>query len=177
MTWVYLALGSNLGDRAAQLTAAQAALAALPGTRRVRMSRVYETEPVGPQDQGRFLNAAAELVTELGPRLLLQHTQRIERDAGRLSGDQRVPWGPRELDLDLLLFGDQRLHQPGLIVPHPQLHRRWFVLKPLADLIPDHRPPGLAQSIQQMLDALEHEQPLNGKTPADTTVPPEQSSY
>jgi 2-amino-4-hydroxy-6-hydroxymethyldihydropteridine diphosphokinase len=155
MTAVYIALGSNLGDRAAYLAAARAGLDALPGTELTRTSPVYETAPVGPQNQGPFLNAAAELETELGPRLLLDHLHRLERAAGRAGGEKRVPWGPRELDLDLLLFADRRLNQPGLVVPHPHLHERWFVLKPLADLIPDCVPPGFTRSVKQMLDALE----------------------
>lgn len=155
MALVYVAMGSNVGDRAAHLTAARDGLDALPATAVRRMSSVYETAPVGPQDQGPFLNAAIELETELTPRLLLERTQRLERQAGRAGAADRQPWGPRELDLDLLLFGDRVLSQAGLRVPHPHLHERWFVLKPLAELIPDRVPPGFETTVQQMLDAVE----------------------
>jgi len=158
MPRVHLAMGSNLGDRRAHLERARAALGALPATRVTRMSPVYETAPVGPQEQGPFLNAAIEIDTELTPRLLLAHTQRIEQAAGRAEPAERQAWGPRELDLDLLLFADRVLSQPGLAVPHPHLHQRWFVLKPLAELIPDRVPPGYTDTIQQMLEALESEQ-------------------
>jgi len=157
MPRVYIALGANLGDRQAHLDRARQALDALPATSVRRMSRVYETAPVGPQDQGPFLNAVAELATELTPQLLLEHTQRLEREAGRASRPEREPWGPRELDLDVLLFGHQRIDRPGLTVPHPHLHERWFVLRPLADLIPNRVPPGCAASVGAMLECLERE--------------------
>jgi 2-amino-4-hydroxy-6-hydroxymethyldihydropteridine diphosphokinase len=133
VTAAYIGLGSNLGDREGNLRAALGRLAELG---EVRVSSFRETDPVGVTDQPRFLNAAAELSTELLPRDLLDALLAIERDLGRdRSREQR--WGPRTLDLDLLLYGEEVIDEPGLAVPHPRLVERRFVLEPLYELAPD----------------------------------------
>jgi 2-amino-4-hydroxy-6-hydroxymethyldihydropteridine diphosphokinase len=137
-------LGSNLGDRAGQLARALEALRATPGVARLEASRLYETEPVGPP-QGRYLNAAARLETTLGPRSLLARLLAIERAAGRVRGTERN--APRTLDLDLLLYGDLCLEEPDLVLPHPRLHQRAFVLEPLCELAPELLHPVLGATI------------------------------
>jgi 2-amino-4-hydroxy-6-hydroxymethyldihydropteridine diphosphokinase len=129
----YVALGSNLGDREATLRAAVERLGGAPGIEVVAVSRLRETDPVGPvQDQPRFLNGAVALETTLSARALLARLLEVERELGRTrEGPQG---GPRTLDLDLLLYGEERIDEPGLRVPHPRLHERPFVLEPLADL-------------------------------------------
>jgi 2-amino-4-hydroxy-6-hydroxymethyldihydropteridine diphosphokinase len=128
----YVALGSNLGAREQHLSAAVAALRATPGIREPTLSPVYETRPLGPGAQGCYLNAVARFETDLPPRALLERLLAIERAEGRERGPQRDL--PRSLDLDLLLYGAHCLDEPGLIVPHPRLHERSFVLEPLCDL-------------------------------------------
>jgi 2-amino-4-hydroxy-6-hydroxymethyldihydropteridine diphosphokinase len=129
----YVALGSNLGDRAAHLAAAVASLAALPGTRLLGVSATFETAPVGPAGQQNYFNAAAALHTTLPPLGLLDHLLAIEQLRGRV---RRERWGPRTLDLDLLIHGDRVLNDPRLTLPHPRMLARAFVLAPLADLAP-----------------------------------------
>lgn len=129
----YVALGSNLGDRRAHLEAAFAALGRLPGTRLLARSGLYETAPVGPPGQQDYLNAAAKLSTVLPPLELLDALLAIEQSRGRV---RRERWGPRTLDLDLLLHGDLRLSEPRLTLPHPAMLARAFVLAPLCDLAP-----------------------------------------
>ena len=127
----YVALGSNLGDRAAHLAAARAAIAALPGTRVLAESAVEETAPLGPVAQGPYLNQMLALETTLEPRALLDALHEIERGAGRTRG---VRWGPRTLDLDIVLFERQRVSEPGLEVPHPELPHRDFWRRGLAEV-------------------------------------------
>jgi 2-amino-4-hydroxy-6-hydroxymethyldihydropteridine diphosphokinase len=129
----YVSLGSNLGDRGAHFARALAALGALGGTRVVALSPIFETDPVGPPPQGPYLNAAALLETSLPPRALLDALLAIEREAGRT---RSVRDAARPLDLDLLLFEDRVIDEPGLRVPHPRLAERAFVLEPLAALAP-----------------------------------------
>lgn len=132
MNRVYLGLGSNLPDRLRNLRSAVDMIARLPATRVLRQSQVYETEPVG-ECGGDFLNGVVEIVTELGPRALLQQSQEIERQLGR-----REPRAaPRTIDLDLLLFDDFEYAEEGLVLPHPRMLQRRFVLQPLCDLAPD----------------------------------------
>lgn len=129
---VFIGLGSNLGDRAAHIEAALAELDALAGVRVVARSRLHETEPVGgPPGQPKYLNAAAELRTDLTPQGLLGRMLEIERAHGRV---RDVPAGPRTLDLDLLLFGFRSIRTPGLSVPHPRMWQRAFVLAPLSEI-------------------------------------------
>jgi 2-amino-4-hydroxy-6-hydroxymethyldihydropteridine diphosphokinase len=132
VTVAYIGLGSNLGEREGNLRAALARLAELG---EVRASSFRETDPVGVTDQPRFLNAAAELSTDLSARELLDALLAIERDLGRdRSLEER--WGPRTLDLDLLVYGEEAIDEPGLTVPHPRLAERLFVLEPLDELAP-----------------------------------------
>ena len=134
MATAYISLGSNLGDREATI---RAAVAALPGV--VAMSELRETEPVGLVDQPPFLNGVARLETELSARELLEALLAVERQLGR---ERRERWGPRTIDLDLLLYGSEMLEEPGLTVPHPRLHERRFALEPLAELAPSLVVPG-----------------------------------
>ncbi|MFN3166163.1 MAG: 2-amino-4-hydroxy-6-hydroxymethyldihydropteridine diphosphokinase [Phycisphaeraceae bacterium] len=154
MTTVYLGLGSNLGDRDAMLRAALGAIDALPGTRVTAESPVYETPPMGPQDQGAFLNMAAAIETQHDPRALVEALQAIESALGRVPANERRRWGPREIDIDVLLFGERVINEPGLTIPHAGLADRWFVLKPLADLAPGLVHPTLGRSIAELLQAL-----------------------
>ena len=147
----YVGLGSNLGDRAAYLLLGLSALSRLPETRLLRLSPVYETDPVGPP-QPPYLNMVAELETELSPKGLLAEMLRVEKALGR---ERRERWGPRTLDLDLLLYGDLVLEEEGLSVPHPRLHERAFVLVPLLDLLPEGRHPLLGQSFAELLASLD----------------------
>jgi 2-amino-4-hydroxy-6-hydroxymethyldihydropteridine diphosphokinase len=134
VTRAYLALGSNLGDRLARLNAAVVALDDEPGITVVGVSAVYETEPAGGPAQGPYLNAVVAIDTERSARWLLETAQSIEVAAGRVRGER---WGPRTLDVDVLLFGDERVDEPDLVVPHPRMWDRAFVLAPLADVAPE----------------------------------------
>ncbi|HWQ32506.1 MAG TPA: 2-amino-4-hydroxy-6-hydroxymethyldihydropteridine diphosphokinase [Blastocatellia bacterium] len=145
----FIALGSNLGDRFNHLRAAAEALARHPAVSRIICSRIYETVPVGgPEGQDAFLNAALQLETTLSARELLELLLAIERSRGR---ERREHWGPRTLDLDLLLYGSAIIREPGLTVPHPRLHERNFVLAPLCDLAPDLIIPGRGQTVGESL--------------------------
>ena len=132
----YVALGSNLGDRAAQLAAARAALAALPGTALISASDVEETAPLGGLAQPPYLNQMVLLETRLSPRELLDACHAIERAAGRV---RTTHWGPRTLDLDIVRFGERRVAEPDLIIPHPELPNRDFWQRELAELQPHER--------------------------------------
>jgi 2-amino-4-hydroxy-6-hydroxymethyldihydropteridine diphosphokinase len=127
----YVALGSNLGDRAGHLAAARAALAALPRTRLVAESRVEETAPLGGMEQPPYLNQMVLLETALDPRALLAACQAIERSRGRVRGEH---WGARTLDLDIVRYGHRRITDPDLIIPHPELSNRDFWVRELAEL-------------------------------------------
>jgi len=136
----WIGLGANLGDREAMVRSALEQLAAEPGVELVGVSAFRDTAPVGVVDQPRFLNAAAAVETSLSARELLELLLGIERRLGRTREGPR--FGPRTIDLDLLLYGDERIDEPGLEVPHPRLHQRLFALEPLADLDPDLVVPG-----------------------------------
>lgn len=141
----FIGLGGNVGDAAATLRAAIAELSALPQTQLLRASRLYRTPAWGVQDQPDFINAVAMLETGLAPQPLLQQLLAVERRHGRLR-DADLRWGPRTLDLDLLLYGDAVIDEPGLHVPHPQLHRRAFALQPLVEIAPDAAIPGIGSA-------------------------------
>ena len=128
---VYVALGSNVGDREGHLAHARARLAALPRTRLIALSGVEETAPLGPVPQGPYLNQMALLETTLTPGALLDQLQTIEAERGRT---RDVRWGPRTLDLDIVRFGERELHEAALVIPHPELPHRPFWLRELAEL-------------------------------------------
>lgn len=150
MERVYIGLGSNLADPVRQLRGALNALAELSDSRLSAVSSFYASDPLGPPDQPRYMNAVACLETTLGPLQLLDALQAIEQSQGRVRKDER--WGPRTLDLDILLFGQRRIAEPRLQVPHYHMHARAFVLYPLAEIaaglvLPDGRP------LQALLEA------------------------
>jgi 2-amino-4-hydroxy-6-hydroxymethyldihydropteridine diphosphokinase len=147
VTLAYVGLGSNLGDREGAIRRAAELIGA------ARLSSIRETEPWGFESQPPFLNAVAELVAEpLSPRQLLDHLLDVERRLGRERIGSR--WGPRTIDLDLLLYGDRVVDEPGLTVPHPLLHERLFVLEPLAELAPALKIPGNG-TVQALLTELQ----------------------
>jgi len=137
----YIGLGSNLDDPQAQVRGALEALAELPGTRLVATSRLYRNPPMGPQDQPDYVNAVAAVSTQLEAGALLAELQAIERARGRVRGAER--WGPRRIDLDLLVYGDAHIERSGLSVPHPGIAARAFVLVPLAEIAPNLEIPTL----------------------------------
>ncbi|MER0128134.1 2-amino-4-hydroxy-6-hydroxymethyldihydropteridine diphosphokinase [Franconibacter daqui] len=139
MTIAYIAIGSNLASPLDQVNAAIAALAAIAQSRLLAQSSFYRTPPLGPQDQPDYLNAAVALETALAPQALLDHTQRIEREQGRVRKAER--WGPRTLDLDIMLFGDEVINTPRLTVPHYDMKNRAFMLLPLSEIAPTLRFP------------------------------------
>jgi len=129
----FVGIGSNLGDREGNLRRAVELLSAEDGIDIVSVSEIRETDPVGPVEQAPFLNGAVRIETDLAPRELLQRLLGVEQRLGRVRGKR---WGPRTIDLDLLLYGDDVVDEPGLTVPHPRLHERRFALEPLSDLAP-----------------------------------------
>jgi 2-amino-4-hydroxy-6-hydroxymethyldihydropteridine diphosphokinase len=150
--WVpaYIGVGSNLGDSRARVLEAFAALGALPRTRLIARSRLYRTRPFGPVQQGDFINAVAGLLTQLAAPELLQAIRGVETAAGRVRAER---WGPRTLDLDLLVYGAERITTPELTVPHPGIAQRGFVLAPLADIAPTLEVPGQGR-VEALLAAL-----------------------
>jgi 2-amino-4-hydroxy-6-hydroxymethyldihydropteridine diphosphokinase len=150
---VYLGLGSNLGDRAANLREAARRLA--EKVTLLRVSSLYETEPWGVTDQPKFLNAACAADTGLSPQELLQFTQSIELDLGRV---RSARWGPREIDIDILLYDDLVIETRDLTVPHPRLRERAFVLVPLVEIAPEMIHPGNRQSMQDLMARCEDAQ-------------------
>ena len=149
---MFIGLGSNEGDRRAHLTDAALALGALPAVRLLRMATIIKSDPLGGPPQGPYLNTVAELNTTLSPRELLEALQRVERQLGRQSSGPR--WGPRPIDLDLLLYDDAVIDEPDLRVPHPRMPERWFVLQPLAELAPQLIHPVLQETIRELFDRL-----------------------
>ena len=136
----YIGIGANLGTPRTQVLDALEALAGLPHSRLLRQSSLYRSPPMGPADQPDYINAVAALETRLSPSELLQALLELERRHGRVRHGER--WGPRTLDLDILLYGDRVIREPHLTVPHPGIQARAFVLYPLAEIAPDLRIPG-----------------------------------
>ena len=151
MTLAYVGLGANLGAREETLRHAVERLGEAEGVDVLAVSSLRETEPVGVVDQPPFLNGAVQLETSLPPRELLDLLLAIERSLGRVRGAR---WGPRLVDLDLLLYGSEMVDEPGLRIPHPRLHERRFALEPLAELDPRLEIPGRA-SVSALLAELD----------------------
>ena len=150
MKRIYLGLGSNLGERDKMLAQAVRALDS-PRLRILRLSPVYETEPVGPADQNWFLNLVAEAQTDLFPLQLLHRTSKVE---AQLKRRQLAPNGPRTIDIDILLFSNFVIDADSLVIPHPRFRERRFVLAPLADLAPHLRDPVTGKSVRELLAGL-----------------------
>jgi 2-amino-4-hydroxy-6-hydroxymethyldihydropteridine diphosphokinase len=152
--FAYIGLGSNLGDRRAMIADA------LERLKPRRVSSVVETAPWGRVDQPAFLNAVAEIETDLEPGALLDRLLDLERGLGRVRHEK---WGPRTIDLDLLLYGDRRVSSESLSVPHPHLHERRFVLEGLAELCPERRVPGLDLTVRELLETCPEPSRVEGR--------------
>jgi 2-amino-4-hydroxy-6-hydroxymethyldihydropteridine diphosphokinase len=150
---VFVCAGSNMGDKIANCREGLAALARWGDTRTEAFSRFYRTAPVDFTDQDWFVNAVARVATTCPPSDLLRRLKAIEAEAGRTAGGVR--FGPRVLDLDIIFFGDRRIDLPDLVVPHPRMHKRHFVLKPICDIDPAIVHPVLGQSVGALLGALD----------------------
>lgn len=147
----FIGIGSNLGKPVENCQEAVEKIAAVPGIRLLRHSSLYRTEPVGPQEQAWFINAVAEIRTTLTPRQLFEVLQEIERRMGRVDGRK---WGPRIIDLDLLFYGQEVVQEEGLVIPHPELHKRRFVLAPLCELASYWIHPAFGVSVRGLVDRL-----------------------
>ena len=147
----FIGIGANMGRSAETCRTAVGLLAEIPEVRLLRSSSLYRTEPVGPQEQEWFINAVAEIRTGLPPGLLLKALKEIERRLGRTEG---VKWGPRVIDLDILLYGQEVIREGELVIPHPELHRRRFVLVPLCELASYAIHPAFGVSVRGLLDRL-----------------------
>ncbi|MDA3128832.1 2-amino-4-hydroxy-6-hydroxymethyldihydropteridine diphosphokinase [Aliibacillus thermotolerans] len=148
---VYIGLGSNIGDRYFYLTTALKQLESHENIQVTKFSSIYETDPVGFTNQGKFLNLVAEIHTTLSPHALLHVTQRIESALKRV---RTVRWGPRTIDLDILLFNDENIRMNDLLIPHPRMHERAFVLIPLVEIAADAYVPTQSCSVRTLANAL-----------------------
>ena len=151
MTTVYIGIGSNLGDRRGNCLEAVERIGKMPDCQMTGCSDWYLTKPVGVEDQDWFVNGVASLTTEISPQILLRRVLDIEADMGRV---RRERWGPRIIDLDILLFGQEVIQEENLKVPHPFMHLRRFVLEPLVKLVPDLTHPSLGVSMMELLGRL-----------------------
>ena len=152
MTKSYVGIGSNLGEREFLIRKAVEGLRELPRTAVIQVSSLYDTDPVGEIEQPAFLNAVVRIETELEGRELLWHLLLLERRMGRVRTQR---WGPRSIDLDLLFHGDEVIEEPDLRVPHPEAHRRAFVLLPLLELDPDFVHPESGESVRKLVRKLD----------------------
>ncbi|MBI3087544.1 MAG: 2-amino-4-hydroxy-6-hydroxymethyldihydropteridine diphosphokinase [Candidatus Omnitrophica bacterium] len=150
MARVFIGVGSNQGDRLANLSRAVQRLGATAGIRVVQMATIYETRPVGGPPQEDFLNTVVEIDTSLPPRELLSAIQAVEVQLGRTPS--REQWGPRAIDLDILLYDDRVVQEPDLVIPHALMHERRFVLEPLVQLAPDLVHPVLRKTVSALLN-------------------------
>ena len=157
MSKVFVGLGSNLGDREFLIRKAVESMRDLPRTLVVRVSSLYDTDPVGEVDQPAFLNAVVWLETTLEPRELLWQLLLIEKRMGRVRSQR---WGPRPIDLDLLFYGEESVDEPDLKIPHPEAQQRAFVLLPLSELDPDFVHPTTGESIRKMMNKVPPNPPV-----------------
>jgi 2-amino-4-hydroxy-6-hydroxymethyldihydropteridine diphosphokinase len=148
----FIGIGANLGDPAAQCRDAVRRVGTIPGVRVLRCSSLYRTAPLGPMEQGWFINAVAEVRTDLSPAKFFEALKAIERQMGRTDGPR---WGPRVIDLDILLYGQEVVDQEGLKIPHPEMHRRRFVLAPLCELASYEIHPAFGVSARGLLDRID----------------------
>ena len=151
MIKTYIGLGGNLGDRKENIQKALVELARNNRCRLTRVSSLYETRPVGIEEQPDFLNLAAEIETELNPKELLVWLKEVERKVGR---EKTFKWGPRIIDIDILLYDDLHVTEDNLEIPHPEMHKRAFVLSPLAEIAPSAKHPITGLTVRQMSDAV-----------------------
>lgn len=151
MSIAYIGLGSNVGDRVASVYKAIEEIENIPGTKVLAVSSLYKTEPVGDIEQDWFVNAVTKVETSLSPRELLNTLLDVERSLGRV---REVKWGPRVIDLDILLYDGLLIDEDGLVIPHPYLHERGFVLAPLTEIAPELIHPGLKKSMSELFNKL-----------------------
>ena len=154
MTRAFIAVGSNLGDRQRYLDEAKKSLGKTLGVKILRTSSIHETHPVGGPVQGKYLNAVWEIQTDLNPRALLERLLEIEKELGRERTQKNAP---RTIDLDILFYDHRVVEEPGLTIPHPRLHERAFVLKPLGEIAPQFRHPRLKKTVHELLENILHE--------------------
>ena len=161
MHLAYIGFGSNIGDRLKHLQNAIHALSKTEGINLQEISSVYKTDPVGYEAQGQFLNGVAAIQTSLSPLSLLQTLKKIETLIGR---QHRIRWGPREIDLDILIYGNLCVQTEKLVIPHPEMHLRGFVLAPLAQIAPNLVHPIFQETIQTLLERLEDDKSVTRTT-------------
>ena len=158
MPVAYIGFGSNIGDRLTYIQNAIRALSKTEGITLQKISSVYKTDPVGYEAQAQFLNGVVAIQTHLPPLSLLHTLKNIETAIGR---QHRIRWGPREIDLDILIYGDMCLQTEKLVIPHPEMHLRRFVLVPLAEIAPDVVHPVFQETVQTLLERLEDDKSVS----------------